>query len=232
MRIFDKNRITDVFFDLDHTLWDFEKNSLLTFKKIFNSLDIKISLSNFIKTYRPINLEFWKLFRENKISRDELRNERLRLTFLKLNVKIDDHQIVKISDMYLKYLTSFSFLHEGTFDLLNFLKKKYSLHIISNGFEDIQKRKVKNSGLYKFFDNIFTSEGIGYKKPNPKIFHFVLNKVNIKPVSAVMIGDSKEADIIGALNIGLNAIHFNSNNEKNHDLCIIVRSLKEIKNYL
>ena len=232
MRIFDKNKITDVFFDLDHTLWDFEKNSLLTFKKIFNFLDIKISLSNFIKTYRPINLEFWKLFRENKISRDELRNERLRLTFLKLNVKIDDHQIVKISDMYLKYLTSFSFLHEGTFDLLNFLKKKYSLHIISNGFEEIQKRKVINSGLYKFFDNIFTSEVIGYKKPNPKIFHFVLNEVNIKPVSAVMIGDSKEADIMGALNIGLNAIHFNSNNEKNHDLCVIVRSLKEIKNYL
>jgi len=84
----------------------------------------------------------------------------------------------------------------------------------------------------KHFDNIFTSEVIGYKKPNPKIFHFVLNEVNIKPVSAVMIGDSKEADIMGALNIGLNAIHFNSNNEKNHDLCVIVRSLKEIKNYL
>ena len=232
MRIFDKNKITDVFFDLDHTLWDFEKNSLLTFKKIFNTLDIKISLSNFIKTYRPINLEFWKLFRENKISRDELRNERLRLTFLKLNVKIHDHQIVKISDMYFNYLSDFSFLHEGTFDLLNFLKKKYSLHIISNGFEDIQKRKVKNSGLYKFFDNIFTSEGIGYKKPNSKIFEFVLNEVNIKPVSAVMIGDSKEADIIGALNFGLNAIHFNSNNENTHDLCIIVKSLKEIKNYL
>ena len=232
MKGFDKNKITDIFFDLDHTLWDFEKNSELTFKKIFNLLNIKISLNNFLRIYSPINHKFWKLYRENKISRDKLRYERLKLTFSKLNFKINDNQIIEISDMYLKYLSDFSFLHQGSLDLLDFLNKKYSLHIISNGFEDVQKRKIKNSGLKKYFNYIFTSEGVGYKKPNPEIFDYVLNELSIKPWSSVMIGDSKEADIIGALSFGLNAIHFNSNNETTHDLCIIVRSLKEIKNYL
>jgi len=232
LRVFDKNKITDIFFDLDHTLWDFEKNSELTFKKIFNLLNIKISLNNFLRIYSPINHKFWKLYRENKISRDKLRYERLKSTFLKLNFKIDDDQIVEISEMYLKYLSGFSFLNEGSYDLLGFLNKKYSLHILSNGFEDVQKQKIKNSGLDKYFQNIFTSEGVGYKKPNPEIFNYVLKKVNKKPWSSLMIGDSKEADIIGALNFGLNAIHFNSQNEPKHDLCIIVKDLKEIKSYL
>ena len=232
MRVFDKNKITDIFFDLDHTLWDFEKNSELTFEKIFMLLKIKISLSDFLRIYSPINHKFWKLYRENKISRNQLRFDRLKLTFVELNIKIDDDMIIEISEMYLKYLSDFTLLHKGAFDLLDFLKKKYNLHIISNGFEDVQKRKIKNSGLYKYFDNIYTSELVGYKKPNPNIFSIVLNNLNIKPYSGLMIGDCKEADIIGALNFGLNAIHFNSNNENTHDLCIIVKSLKEIKNYL
>ena len=232
MKIFDKNKITDIFFDLDHTLWDFEKNSELTFKKIFNLIEIKTSLNNFLEIYRPINHKYWKLYRENKISRDQLRYQRLKTTVLKLKIKIDNDQIFKISEMYLKYLSSFCFLNEGAFDLLDFLSKKYSLHIISNGFENVQKQKINNSGLNKYFDNIFTSEGVGYKKPNLKIFDYVLKKVNIKPWSSVMIGDSREADIKGALNAGFNAIHFNSHNEPIHELCVIVRSLKEIKNYL
>jgi len=232
LKIFDKNSITDIFFDLDHTLWDFEKNSELTFKKIFNSIGIKISLNNFLEIYKPINHKFWKLYRENKISRDKLRHERLKITFLKLNFKIDNNQIVKISEMYINYLSSFSFLYEGAFDLLDYLNKKYSLHIISNGFEEVQRQKIKNSGLKKYFDNIFTSERVGYKKPDIKIFDYALKKVNIKPHSSVMIGDSKEADIIGALNVGINAIHFNSHNEPLHELCIIVKSLKEIKFFL
>ena len=232
MKIFNKNKITDIFFDLDHTLWDFEKNSELTFKNIFNSIGIKISLNNFLELYRPINHRFWKLYRENKISRDQLRYERLKITFLKLNFKIDDNQIVKISEMYINYLSSFSFLYEGAFDLLDYLNKKYSLHIISNGFEEVQRQKIKNSGLKKYFDNIFTSDGVGYKKPDIKIFDYALKKVNIKPHSSVMIGDSKEVDIIGALNVGINAIHFNSHDEPSHELCVIVKSLKEINNFL
>ena len=232
MKGFDKNKITDIFFDLDHTLWDFEKNSELTFKKIFNLLNMKISLNNFLRIYSPINHKFWKLYRENKISRDKLRYERLKLTFVKLNFKIDDDQIVEISEMYLKYLSGFSFLHEGSLNLLDFLNNKYSLHILSNGFEDVQNRKIRNSGLYKYFQNIFTSEEVGYKKPNPEIFDYVLKKIKKPSWSSLMIGDSKEADIIGALNFGLNAIHFNSQNEPKHDLCIIVKDLKEIKSYL
>ena len=229
---FDKNKITDIFFDLDHTLWDFEKNSELTFKKIFNLLNIEISLNNFFKIYSPINHKLWKLYRENKISRHQLRFDRLKVTFIKLRIKIDDDMIIKISEMYLKFLSDFTFLHKGALDTLSFLKKKYNLHIISNGFEDVQKRKIKNSGLHKYFDNIYTSEAVGYKKPNPNIFKFILNNLNIEPCSGLMIGDSKEADIIGALNFGLSAIHFNSQNEPIHNLCLIIKDLREIKSYL
>lgn len=231
LKTFDKNKISDIFFDLDHTLWDFEKNSELTFKKIFYLMNLKISLNDFLELYRPINHKYWKLYRENKISHYDLRYQRFKLTFLKLNYKIDYSQIIKISDLYIKYLSSFSFLFFGAIDLLDNLIIKYNLHIISNGFENVQKLKIKNSGLDKYFDNIFTSEHIGYKKPDYKIFNYALNKVNVKPESSVMIGDSKEADITGALNVGINAIHFNSNNESLHDLCIIVESLKEIKKF-
>ena len=147
MRVFDKNKITDIFFDLDHTLWDFEKNSELTFEKIFMLLKIKISLSDFLRIYSPINHKFWKLYRDNKISRNQLRFDRLKLTFVELNIKIDDDMIIEISEMYLKYLSDFTLLHKGAFDLLDFLKKKYNLHIISNGFEDVQKKKNKERGF-------------------------------------------------------------------------------------
>ena len=228
----DKKQVTDVFFDLDHTLWDFEKNSALTFEKIFEELKIDLDLNNFLKAYEGINHQYWKLYRENKISQKELRGKRLIKTFQAIDFDFDPTKIDLISDQYILNLSTFSNLFKGTISLLEGLKYKYQLHVITNGFEAVQHHKIKNSGLYTYFENIFTAEKVGYKKPHPIIFEYALDQTNTLAKNSLMIGDSLEADILGALNIGMQAIHFNSHNEPQHDHCPIVKNLSEIKGLL
>ena len=223
-----KEVLTDIFFDLDHTLWDFEKNSMLTFDKIFNEQMLSIDLEQFIFYYNPINHYYWKKYRENKISQDELRYNRLADTLDQIKFKTTKSQIDQISEAYITYLSSFSHLFEGAIPLLEKLKSNYNLHIITNGFEQVQNLKIKNSGLKTFFDFIFTAEQVGFKKPHPKIFMEALNQTKADPKKALMIGDSLEADILGALTQGMHAIHFNSHQEELHDKCLIVNSLNEL----
>ena len=229
---FNQNNISDVFFDLDHTLWDFEKNSALAFKSIFKNKGYKFSIHNFLKIYNPINHYYWKLYRENIINHKELRIRRLKSSFDMIGIKINIKEINEISEFYAEKLLNYNHLIPGAIELLKFLKKKYSLSIITNGFKKIQNIKVENSGLNQFFDNIITSEEVGFKKPDPIIFKKALEKSIVMPVNSVMIGDSFEADIMGALNFGMKAIHFNSHNEKKHNLCPIVYELIEIKEIL
>ncbi len=223
-----KEVLTDIFFDLDHTLWDFEKNSMLTFDKIFNEQMLSIDLDQFIFYYNPINHYYWKKYRENKISQDELRYNRLSDTFDQIKFKTTTSQIDQISEAYITYLSSFSHLFEGAIPLLEKLKSNYNLHIITNGFEQVQNLKIKNSGLKTFFDFIFTAEKVGFKKPHPQIFMEALNQTKADPKKSLMIGDSLEADILGALTQGMHAIHFNSHREELHDKCLIVNSLNEL----
>lgn len=222
------NRVTDIFFDLDHTLWDFEKNSALTFKKIFDKKNYDIPMSQFLEIYSPINHHYWKLYRNNEITQEELRYQRLATTFEKLKISYSTDEIVEISRLYIDYLSGFPHLFEGTHRLLKELKKDYTLHIITNGFESVQHHKIKNSGLDSYFDQVFTAEKVGYKKPHPQIFKEALQSTATKPNAALMIGDSLEADILGALDHGMQAIHFNSHQEGLHDHCVIVESLDEI----
>lgn len=221
--------ITDVFFDLDHTLWDFEKNSALTFEKIFNEIELMVFLEDFLEFYNPINQAYWKLYREDKITQEALRFNRLAKTFEKINYTISDEIINKISEKYIDYLSTFPHLFDGAIGLLEMLSERYRLHIITNGFEQVQHFKIKNSGIQSFFEHVFTAEKIGYKKPHPQIFIEALKLSGSKAENSIMIGDSLEADIIGALDQGMYAIHFNSHGEKEHDLCSIVHSLDEIK---
>ena len=225
----DKNQITDVFFDLDHTLWDFEKNSALTFEKIFNQLNIHLKFDDFLAVYEGINHKYWKLYRENKISQTELRHKRLIKTFQAIDYAFDPDNIDLISDQYILNLSTFSNLFDGTLSLLQGLQQKYQLHVITNGFEIVQHHKIKNSGLFPYFKNVFTAEKVGYKKPHPVIFEYALRQSNTAAVKSLMIGDSLEADILGALNIGMQAIHFNSHHEPHHSHCPVVQNLDEIK---
>ena len=226
-------QIEHVFFDLDHTLWDFEKNSDLTFQKVFKINNLNIDLDTFLKVYKPLNLEYWKLYREEKVTKSELRYGRLKNTFDAINYTVSDELINVIAKEYIDYLADFNYLFDGTFELLDYLKGKYKLHIITNGFEEVQNKKMINSNIFHYFNKIITSESVGVKKPNPKVFNYALKLAKADNENSIMIGDNLEADIEGALNIGMKAIYCNfENNKTKHDKVISITSLLEIKQYL
>lgn len=226
-------KIKHIFFDLDHTLWDFEKNSELTFHKIFSIHNIELKMEDFLAIYKSLNITFWKLYREEKVTKEELRYGRLKQTFDRLHYVISDDVIHKLSEDYITYLADFNHLFDGTFEILDYLSKKYQMHIITNGFHEIQYKKMVNSNIYHYFSQIITSESVGLKKPNPKVFLHALELADAKKEASIMIGDSLEADVEGALNIGMHAIHccFEGQTETKKDI-ISVNSLLELRQYL
>lgn len=228
----DRQNISDIFFDLDHTLWDFEMNSALTFQNLFEELEIEVNLSKFLEVYVPVNLAFWKLYREDKIKKPELRYQRLKTTFDTIQYNIDDEEIENISTEYIVKLATHNHLLPNAVEILDYLKPKYKLHIITNGFEEVQTRKLVNANIFDYFDQVINSEMAGVKKPNPEIFELALQKANVVANNSLMVGDNIEADILGAKAVGLHAMHFNAHNDPKHEHCIMIHDLGEIKNYL
>jgi putative hydrolase of the HAD superfamily len=226
------DNISHVFFDLDHTLWDFDKNSALTFEKIFSINNLEINIDEFLEVYVPINFQYWKLYREEKIGKDKLRYGRLNDAFNILQIEVKRSMIYKLSDDYITYLCTFNNLFEGTMEILEYLYSKYQLHIITNGFKEVQQGKLNNSNINRFFSTITNSEMVGVKKPNPKIFNYALSVAKAKIENSIMIGDNLEADVQGALNIGLDAICFNYHNEVLDTGVKHVDNLIELKQYL
>ncbi|MEL6916564.1 MAG: YjjG family noncanonical pyrimidine nucleotidase [Bacteroidota bacterium] len=224
--------VSDVFFDLDHTLWDFERNSALTFKKILYEAQLQVDIDAFLDTYVPINLAYWKLYREEKITKEELRYQRLRTTFDSIGYSVSDNTIYVLAEAYVEHLSSFNHLFPDTIEILEYLKPKYKLHIITNGFQEIQDRKLKNANIHGYFDQVINSEMAGVKKPNPIIFELALKNAGTLPEKSIMIGDSIEADILGARAVGIHTLHFNAHNDDAHEYCSMIHDLCEIKNFL
>jgi putative hydrolase of the HAD superfamily len=226
------NGIEHVFFDLDHTLWDFDRNSELTFKKIFDLNDVSINLSEFLEIYVPINLYYWKLYREDKIDKSSLRYKRLNDVFTKLGIKVKTSLIYKLSEDYISYLSTFNHLFEGTIEILEYLEPRYKMHIITNGFKEVQNGKLKNAKIDRYFETITNSEMVGVKKPNPKIFRHALKAAGTSAEKSIMIGDNYEADILGALNMGFDTICFNYHKESLEKEIKQIDSLLELKRFL
>lgn len=224
--------ITDVFFDLDHTLWDFEKNSALAFETVFKKQDLDVNMSDFLQFYVPINREYWERYRKDQISSKDLRFGRLKDTFDKIQYKISDDLVELVSVEYIHYLPKFNHLFDGTIEILDYLKPKYNLHIITNGFAEIQENKLNNSYITHYFKSVTNSEMAGVKKPNPLIFDYALNSANTKKENSIMIGDCIEADVLGALGAGLDAVFFNENNVPVANTIKQVNHLLELKKYL
>ena len=224
--------ITDVFFDLDHTLWDFEKNSALAFETVFKMQEISVNMIDFLSFYVPINLKYWEKYRKDEISQKELRFCRLKETFDLLEFPIEDQSILSLSEQYIHYLPKYNHLFEGTIEILEYLKPKYNLHIITNGFAEIQENKLNNSYITHYFKTITNSEIAGVKKPNSLIFEYASGLAKAKKEYSIMIGDCMEADVQGALDAGLDAIFFNGNNKVVADNIKQVNHLLELKKYL
>lgn len=217
-------KIKHLFFDLDHTLWDFDRNSEKAFETILSHYFPSMKVKSFIAVYVPINQACWKLYQNNLITHEELRYRRLKDTFLKLNVEVSDDLVDVISDEYIAQLPNCNYLFEGCLETLEYLHKKYKLHIITNGFADVQFKKLINSGIADFFDTVTNSEMAGVKKPHPAIYEYALQEANALKEESVMIGDCLDADINGALKFGIQAIFFNPEVKE------IKESVKQITN--
>ena len=228
--------IKNLFFDLDRTLWDFEKNSKNELMYLFNKYKLHqkgISLpKEFIKIYKNINEKCWEKYRKNLLSKQELRTERFELTlsFFGINDAILAHEIGEEYVNNSPYRTDLIF---GTIELLDLLFPHYKLNIITNGFNEVQFIKIKQSKLGMYFKHIITSEAAGAKKPSSKIFNYALNITNSLIEESVMIGDDLNTDIKGAIDIGMKNIFFNPNEIKhNIDVWNEVSCLLEIKKIL
>lgn len=227
-----EHKIKHVFFDLDHTLWDFDKNSELTFDFMFQKNKIDIQIEEFLKVYMPINLKFWRLYRENLIKKEDLRFRRLKESFDLLKIDMEDELINILSEDYIKHLPDHNHLLDGTFEILQYLKPKYKLHIITNGFQEVQKTKIHNSRIDSFFSSITTSEEAGFKKPHENIFKHAFRKSNAVKENSIMIGDSLEADILGGQQVGMKTIFFNYYKAECSPNYVAVEHLLDLKKHL
>jgi len=224
--------ISDVFFDLDHTLWDFEKNSALAFGAVFEKHKIAVNVQDFLVHYIPVNLRYWQLYQYDKITQHELRYGRLKEVFGILEYEADDDLIALLSVDYITFLPQFNHLFEGTIEILEYLHTKYKLHIITNGFHEVQNNKLRISNIGHYFQTITNSETAGVKKPNPIIFEFAINQANTTKQNSIMIGDSLDADIQGALDCGLDAILFSENYTHAPSHIKQINHLLSLKKYL
>ena len=228
-----KNKnIQHVFFDLDHTLWDFDKNSEMAFATIFKQNHPEIAIADFIAKYAPINQACWKLYQYDKITHEELRYKRLKDSFDALNYPISDAAIYQMAEDYIAFLPDNNHLFDGAIEILDYLNEKYQLHIITNGFANVQYKKIANSKMDSYFKTITNSEMAGVKKPNPIIFQHALDLAQAEKENSIMIGDCLEADVRGALDFGIDAVFFNPNKESSPEGIIAINHLLELKNYL
>ena len=221
-----------LFFDLDHTLWDFDKNSAFAFDAIFKERGFAISLPDFLNIYIPRNQHYWKLYQVNQISHEELRYFRLKDVFDALQFEVSDAIIYQLSEDYINYLPEYNHLFDGAIELLDYLKPNYKLHIITNGFASVQTKKMNNSNIVHYFDTITNSEMAGVKKPHPTIFDFALSLANASKKESLMIGDSYEADIVGAQEAGIEAVFFNEQNIEVENQVVQIKHLLDLKNIL
>lgn len=206
------SRYQHIFIDLDKTLWDFEKNSLETFREIFTKYDLQGkgigSLELFLVEYTRINDMLWGFYRKNQIKKVVLNIRRFEMTLNEFG--IDDLILAThIADDYVHLSPMKNNLFPEARQALDFLYPKYPLHIITNGFEEVQQKKLDVSDLRKYFTTITTSEEAEVKKPEPRIFELALQKAGARASRSLMVGDDLSVDIEGARNMGMDTMYFN-----------------------
>lgn len=214
-------KYTHLFFDLDHTLWDFDKNSEEAMGEAFEELKIQdflgVDYSVFNPVYKSVNQKYWERFRKGFVSRSDLRWKRMQSTFLEFK-KYDDALSVKLGESYLEKLPGKTHLFPHAQEVLEHCKhKNYELHLITNGFEETQIKKITNSGIADYFDEMISSERALCSKPNAEIYNFAMRQTNSTADKSLMIGDHFDVDIIGAKNVGMDQVYFNPKKRDNND---------------
>lgn len=223
-----------LFFDLDRTLWDFETNSRHALNHLFHQYQLAETIEHFMHfhhTYVRINAELWQQYGKGKLTKEQLRDERFRKALAHHGIH-DNHLAQRMSEGYIELSPYQTELFPGAIEMLEELRAQdYRLHIITNGFQEVQHIKLKNSKLDSYFELVLCSEEVGVTKPNRAIFQYAQQKTDCRSEHAVMIGDDLKADIVGALNAGWHAVHFDPEEKfKKEREVPRIRHLKEIPN--
>lgn len=225
-----------LFFDLDHTLWDYDRNvqeSLSEIHHLYQLENIGIKdASAFITSFYNVNFKLWALYDVGKIDKDSLREKRFKLVFE--NAGADMNAVPKaMEEDFMHRTSSKPHVLPYTFEILDYLKPKYRLHIISNGFNESQAKKMDASGLTPYFDLVVTSETTGHKKPDPRIFQFAMDKLGTKSSETMMIGDNPNSDILGAIRANIDNVYFDPHEKGiEHQPTYTIKHLKELEKFL
>ncbi len=228
-----KRKYTHLFFDLDNTLWDFKTNSRYAMLSTFNKLGFVkngMEFDPFFDTYNKYNDELWDAYRKKEVTKKELTRQRFQLTFDSLDIKGID--ALEMNELYLSEMPKQTHLIDGAREVLDFARSKgYRMFIITNGFKEVQHRKLLNSDLAGYFEKIFISEEIKTPKPGREIFEHAVKSSNAKKKCSLMIGDDWDVDIQGATGFGLDAIFYNRLKvaiHHNKETVTIIESLHEL----
>ena len=234
-----KKQYKHIFFDLDHTLWDYDTNAEQTLRELYDSFDLAShgvsSPEHFLTTYFRVNAGLWQQLDTGEINKFYLRNNRFRLVLEAAGAimkTLSPETLADFNHQFLNECPKKTALIEGTIDVLDVLKGKFDMHIITNGFEEVQSIKMEHSGLLKYFDKIITSEKAGHKKPNAGIFTYALKHGKATLEDSIMIGDNRMTDIKGARDFGMDQVYFNPNKDEHTDKVtheiVKLEELKEI----
>ena len=225
-----------IFFDLDHTLWDFETNADETLRHLYQQHNLGrfgvFTVNEFIRVYSDINHGLWRLYQGNKITQTQLRATRFPRTFVKLGLQEADAP-AGMSEEFTDLLPFKSAVFPFTHEVLDYLKPKYQLHLITNGFRDMQHTKLNSSGLTEYFQEIVTSECCGHLKPDCRIFEHALERTGATAAESLMIGDNLECDVLGDHNAGIDQVYFNPEKRRHFaETTYEISCLSELKTFL
>lgn len=201
-----------LFFDLDHTLWDFDRNSAECIAELFDTFQLAdlgiLSAAEFSRHFIAINRQLWADYDKNLIEHGYIRKHRFPMVFRALGV--DESAVhVDLNAEYLRLLPRKSHLLDSARDVLDYLKGRYTMHIITNGFAEIQATKMESSEIAHYFTHVITSENANAKKPDPLVFQYAMEISGTNANESLMIGDNYEADILGAKSVRLDTVFYN-----------------------
>lgn len=209
----DRVKYEVILFDADDTLFNFKKSEEYAFERVINEFDIKYDKDYHYKIYKNINKKVWEELEKGLILVEDVKLERFKRFTKKLNISVDPRKFNKV---YLDFLSQTSFLIEGSNEILSSLSDKYRLCIITNGFADVQNKRIRNSILNNYFEEIIISEEANASKPDPKIFEYTFKILNLEDKSSVLIvGDSLTSDIKGGVNFGIDTCWYNPDKDDN-----------------
>jgi len=225
-----------IFFDLDRTLWDFETNSKETLRELYEETDLRIHgikhFETFLHAYRIENAKCWEKYRHGYMTKEELRPTRFNNTLKFFN--IGDQSIVNAFDQgYVARSPHKTALLPGAVQVLDYLRGDYKMHIITNGFVEVQHIKLKNCGLTDYFEQVVISEETPWKKPAPEVFHHACELAGADISESLMVGDDMAADIKGAKNAGMDQVFYNPTGAKTpEDITFVIKHLDQLRDIL